>query len=366
MTLSRLRCVRGPTRDGRLARSRHGARAMPAFARSVQRIDKAAAIIAAELIVGENSREMADFFWRDHAAMNGALAGWGGNSEAANQVWRGRVERSATETMGDIDDLRLDERRKRKRTPLGSFALKNRRKNSGRNSLDVSAGWKTESFSKRNRVVLKPQIESFSKCPHTGGRIQRRPGDSSLRPNGCERPPPTIGAIRPEGVRCGQRVGERRRLVHRLRYHRQCPQKGSVSPPGCSEATSPVTIPRVQGPLSTSRRDDDVRPRHLRVPVGFERRSLGLTWWVGRLAEAAALSEHVRRNHRRWGGTSTSAAQTLARRPCSAPSRRPRRRSHACYRPYGFTMMADKPATMNKVRPTKAAFRYHRKWSRMR
>src|SRR5437588_2017896 len=40
-------------------------------------------------------------------------------------------------------------------------------KKSRRNSIGVSGRSKIESFSKRNRVVLKAEIESFSKCPHT-------------------------------------------------------------------------------------------------------------------------------------------------------------------------------------------------------
>jgi hypothetical protein len=52
------------------------------------------------------------------------------------------------------------------KTPLSFFAIKNGRKNRGRILPIYSGGCEIESFAKRNRVVLKAEIESFSKCPH--------------------------------------------------------------------------------------------------------------------------------------------------------------------------------------------------------
>ncbi|MFH0300710.1 hypothetical protein AAFX91_26495 [Bradyrhizobium sp. 31Argb] len=63
-------------------------------------------------------------------------------------------------------------------TPLTFFELKNRRKKTRRNLREVSAGSAIESFSKRNRFVLKAEIESFSKCPH---KPLRRSDDGRIR-----------------------------------------------------------------------------------------------------------------------------------------------------------------------------------------
>src|ERR1700757_4741559 len=63
--------------------------------------------------------------------------------------------------------------------PPQFFRDQKRTKKSGRNSPIYSGGCEIESFSKRNRVVLKAEIESFSKCPHklkaAGGPGRTRP-----------------------------------------------------------------------------------------------------------------------------------------------------------------------------------------------
>jgi hypothetical protein len=51
--------------------------------------------------------------------------------------------------------------------PPRFFRAQKSAKKSRRNSSVISVGSETESFLKRNRVVLKAGIESFSKCPHT-------------------------------------------------------------------------------------------------------------------------------------------------------------------------------------------------------
>jgi hypothetical protein len=50
--------------------------------------------------------------------------------------------------------------------PPRFFRAQKQAKKSRRNSSVMSVGCRIESFSKRNRVVLKAEIESFSKCPH--------------------------------------------------------------------------------------------------------------------------------------------------------------------------------------------------------
>src|SRR5437879_4641374 len=56
----------------------------------------------------------------------------------------------------------LDEKR-----PPHFFRVANSAKKLRRNLTGVSGRSEIESFSKRDRVVLKAEIESFSKCPHT-------------------------------------------------------------------------------------------------------------------------------------------------------------------------------------------------------
>ena len=77
-------------------------------------------------------------------------------------------------------------------------------------------GSEIESFSKRNRVVLKPEIESFSKCPHTQGEAWWARQDSNLQPDRYERPALTIELQAPprDGLR-ERGAGNGARFVYR-------------------------------------------------------------------------------------------------------------------------------------------------------